>query len=495
MATTTSELVVASMGSHMLLGCPTQDTKHILTPSERTERSHVVKPGDSRSLTLRSLSVVRQRTRTLCLAQTFEAIINILKSLRSVKGVVVEVKSEIFGVAWARSSDCQQVTFEGVIHSWKKKNEELYIKWPGYSNNKAVPLEALRNDSDGNSLELHLKNFEDGRPPPVLFVPPPPKEGEEGPGDLEGDDSEADPSGGHEDDDTGSDAGAVDDPADGGEEEGSEADDGEEENNEDEVGEEGEEGEGGQERDDDLRLVDAGGQVWRLRDPKYVKEDRRTAERTKPSLNKGDLTITSISEMFAYLTPDGWWENQLKYTNPKLLNTDATNALLTIGEIKQWWGYALALSLNPGVPIERAWAQTPMPNCVMPPMNMGMHGMTSKRWKKIRSVLSFGPADELTLRDDRWAFVRPLVNLFNQCRADKVTPGWLIGVDELMSAWRGAQGILDPRKCPQLSWVPRKPEPLGVENKATGDALSGLLQHASSHVPIAHAMFNSQVFT
>jgi len=101
--------------------------------------------------------------------------------------------------------------------------------------------------------------------------------------------------------------------------------------------------------------------------------------------------------------------------------------------------------------------------------------MTIKRWKKIRSVLSFGPCDELSLRQDNWAFVRPLVDSFNNCREGKVAPGWLLGVDELMSAWRGAQGQLDSRKCPKLSWVPRKPEPLGVECKATGDALSGTI--------------------
>ena len=38
-----------------------------------------------------------------------------------------------------------------------------------------------------------------------------------------------------------------------------------------------------------------------------------------------------------------------------------------------------------------------------------------------------------------------------------------------------ALGILNIMKCPHLSWVPRKPEPLGVELKTVGDALSGIM--------------------
>ena len=54
-------------------------------------------------------------------------------------------------------------------------------------------------------------------------------------------------------------------------------------------------------------------------------------------------------------------------------------------------------------------------------------------------------------------------------------PGWLLTMDELMVAWRGKQGVLDPSNCPKISWVPRKPEPLGVEHKCTADALSGMM--------------------
>mmetsp|Transcript_36254 Transcript_36254/g.88209 ORF Transcript_36254/g.88209 Transcript_36254/m.88209 type:complete len:359 (+) Transcript_36254:480-1556(+) len=351
--------------------------------------------------------------------QSFEEIVSILKSLRSVKGVVIEVKSEIFGVELAKSSGCPHPTYEGVIQSWKKRGEELYIKWPGYAQNKSVALSALENDSCGASLELRLKNYEDGSPPPVLYVAPAARQGEDGPGDLEGE--EAGGSGEHGGGRGNFDTDEPNDTA-------------QLQVQQDEDEHEAHQG-AGADRVEVLQQVEDGGQVWRLRDPKYVKEDRRTEPRTKPFLNKGDLSLTSIADMFVYLTPDDWWDIQLRHTNPKLLGSDAINAKLTVGELKRWWGYALALSLNPGVPLERAWSLTPSPCSILPPMNMGRHGMSMNRWKKIRAVISFGPSDELALRADNWAFVRPLVDSFNQCRVEKFSPGWLIGVDELMSAW------------------------------------------------------------
>jgi hypothetical protein len=56
-------------------------------------------------------------------AQTFDEIITILKSLPSVKDVVISVKSELFGVEWAKSDQCTFQTYEGTCAGWKQKNE------------------------------------------------------------------------------------------------------------------------------------------------------------------------------------------------------------------------------------------------------------------------------------------------------------------------------------------------------------------------------------
>jgi hypothetical protein len=59
-----------------------------------------------------------------------------------------------------------------------------------------------------------------------------------------------------------------------------------------------------------------------------------------------------------------------------------------------------------------------------------------------------------------------MVTAFNKNRKSKVVPGWLLCVNEPMIAWTG-------NGCPHLSFVPRKPEPLGIEIKNLCDATSG----------------------
>ena len=101
--------------------------------------------------------------------------------------------------------------------------------------------------------------------------------------------------------------------------------------------------------------------------------------------------------------------------------------------------------------------------------------MSKNRWKAVRSALAFGPSDDASFDRDEWCFIDPMVTAFNEQMADVVNPGWLLCVDETMSAWRGKQGKRDSKKCPKLSWVPRKPEPLGTELKTAGCALSGMI--------------------
>ena len=78
--------------------------------------------------------------------------------------------------------------------------------------------------------------------------------------------------------------------------------------------------------------------------------------------------------------------------------------------------------------------------------------------------------DDGRRRIDRWSEVSWVVSGFNRNRKKTVNPSWLICVDESMVAWTG-QG------CPHLSFVPRKPEPLGIEVKNACDGCSGVMLH------------------
>ena len=351
------------------------------------------------------------------------AISKILVSQKNVKSIRISVKAEFFGVDYAKSQD--QERFVGKITQWKVKRDlDLMVLWEGYQRGQSATLaNLLGNDTEGNSIDLILEPYDNGDVPPTLIEAPQRRA-----------------------------------PA------------------QEDVEDEDEEGEVGDEDEDDEipDLIDCHGQVWNQVEPTGVKSDARKEPRHKPSLTAGQLVLKGIVSLFFYLLPPAWIDEQLKHTNPKLQGHDKINAKLDKGELLQWWGYALALSLHSGMPIDKMWSNQPMPGNILPPPRLGDHGMTMARWKKIRAVLCFGPSDASSFTSDRWCFVRLLVEAFNNHMANQVAPGWLLCVDELMVAWRGKVGEGDPSKCPWRSWVPRKPEPLGVEMKATACALSGL---------------------
>jgi len=369
----------------------------------------------------------------LCSAfeQDFAEAIAIIKGLKRIRGVRIEINAALFGVEWAATAAKKR--YYGVIDRWANAADKnaLYVKWEGVARNQLTPLENMDKDTENNTLGLTIIDYADGRAAPTMDDIE-----DESDGDEEGINSS--PNG-----------------------DGSSA------------GEEGEGEESETEKAPDE--IEIGGTKWKLRAPNAIRTDERKDPRNKMSLNKGDIDVGTIDKIFDFLTPDGWFESMMRYTNPKLLGSTLIDAKLTVGELKQWWGYALAASIHTGTSLDGLWSPLPKPESILPPPSFGQHGMSLNRFKKIRSVLTFGPADAATLEKDPWAFVRPLVDMFNECRADKVHPSWLLTMDESMIAWRGREGVGDPMKCPAISFVPRKPEPLGVELKTTADAMGGVM--------------------
>ena len=92
---------------------------------------------------------------------------------------------------------------------------------------------------------------------------------------------------------------------------------------------------------------------------------------------------------------------------------------------------------------------------MMPPPNFGdiQSFDKFKRWKR---YLSEGPVDERP--SDPWREIRWLIRGYNENRKRTICASWLVVADETMWAWTG-QGM------PHLSFVKRKPEPLGAEVK------------------------------
>ena len=92
--------------------------------------------------------------------------------------------------------------------------------------------------------------------------------------------------------------------------------------------------------------------------------------------------------------------------------------------------------------------------------------MSHDKYKRWNRYLAEGPTTARA--SDPWREVRWLVDGHNANRKATVTASWLVVVDETMWAWTG-QGM------PHLSFVKRKPEPLGAEVKNLCDGLSGVM--------------------
>jgi len=232
----------------------------------------------------------------------------------------------------------------------------------------------------------------------------------------------------------------------------------------------GEESDEGQEGDDDPGsdvtehddqpdndLHDCHGQQWTRAPDEGVRVDARKdasgpLPRMPPKLLQGgDRSPLGLA---LKLIPKEWIDLILKYTNAGILAdvgeaSDKLHQVLSRGEVYQLFGMMLAITIASGKPVLDMWSTKPCDFDILPPPSFGRHGMTK----------------------NRFLFLKQRMRSYPQER-----PGWLLCVDESMCDWCGRSGFPDnPNTLPQLSWVPRKPEPMGCELKTTADALISVL--------------------
>jgi hypothetical protein len=87
----------------------------------------------------------------------------------------------------------------------------------------------------------------------------------------------------------------------------------------------------------------------------------------------------------------------------------------------------------------------------------------------------FPDGTEQTKETDPWAEIRWMVDGFNTTRKNQFRAGWIVTPDESMIQWTGASG--PPIGMPHMSYVPRKPIPLGCEIKCVADGTSGVMMY------------------
>ena len=93
-------------------------------------------------------------------SQAYDEIIAILKSLKKIKGTKISVKASLWGEAYA--ANCDKDTFVGTIDRWHDKDKkDLMVMWEGYSRCQKAPLDKLKEDEHGDTLDLRLLPGED----------------------------------------------------------------------------------------------------------------------------------------------------------------------------------------------------------------------------------------------------------------------------------------------------------------------------------------------
>ena len=123
-----------------------------------------------------------------------------------------------------------------------------------------------------------------------------------------------------------------------------------------------------------------------------------------------------------------------------------------------------------------------------PPCFGARYSVSKGRYEMWRRNITLAPFKKNST--DPWKPQRKFWEDLSKSMAAVMAPSWLIILDESMSAWtgRGFQGATEYKEgfCPHKSWVPRKPEPTGVEYKTVCCAESGVMLAAEAEEGKTH---------
>jgi hypothetical protein len=102
------------------------------------------------------------------------------------------------------------------------------------------------------------------------------------------------------------------------------------------------------------------------------------------------------------------------------------------------------------------------------------------------------PADREKPRLNPWAVIDPWVKGFNASRLRELKVGSCITPDEMMFEWKGKSGF---GGLPHMSYIKRKPKPLGTELKSVCEGTMGIcvfIEIQKGKVAMARKKFHRQ---
>ena len=232
-------------------------------------------------------------------------------------------------------------------------------------------------------------------------------------------------------------------------------------------------------------------QIWKVCSSP-ISTDERTTARFEPTLKVALSTVPDIYSMYLNVAQCfNILAKQVTFMNARLSGIvsarDQTNKHTTIGELLRLKGQILVYALFQHCPRDELYKDTPGEFDIFPPPALGRFGTGKNRANKLLTLIwQYWTPDESELdKDNRWRYLDSLEGDFNQYRLEKTVAGWLLSVDEGMSAYLGQVGNptvqedpykSNPKLLPTVCHVPRKPEPIGKEIKVVADGISGCTQ-------------------
>lgn len=161
----------------------------------------------------------------------------------------------------------------------------------------------------------------------------------------------------------------------------------------------------------------------------------------------------------------------------KVSETDA-------GEMLRYFGYWLAFSTQPLKARRDYWDVHAGEYPLFPPPDLGRHGMSFDRHKRLTGALTF-VSEKDKKADDPWSEIRPFVDAWNFRQAHAYIASYCLTLDESISRWEGQahptgkNSHKDPPTnkgaIPHNSHVPRKPDTDGKSTKIL--ETTGSLKH------------------
>ena len=193
---------------------------------------------------------------------------------------------------------------------------------------------------------------------------------------------------------------------------------------------------------------------------------------------RGDcLDSQVIYKMWKHLLPPTWIDKMVEMANKSLIvdPIDKNYRKTTAAEMEVVQGEALGAAVM-GLGMDKCFAIVNSEESLFPPVGFGQYGVSKNRALILLRAahLSDGPQKPAGAKDTHWFIDGPLEQ-FNDHMQNSFRPSYLGTMDETGPAWHGEEGEDDYNKCPQVTIVLRKPEPVCAEFNDIACAMSRVM--------------------